>query len=148
MVLNSMGEKDFVKKLAQRINIPYIDLETAEIDPAATKYVSEKIARARKVVPISVSGNELRIAMVDALDFQTIDDIKVSSGLQVVPVLATSQAIEMALGRYYRGAEQAEKALQELQQDDGEDTAKEFDASSADIDSAPIVRIVNSILIP
>lgn len=147
MVLNPMGEKDFVKKLAQQINIPYIDLETAEIDPAATKYVSEKIARARKVVPISVSGNELHIAMADALDFQTIDDIKVSSGLQVVPVLATSQAIEMALGRYYRGAEQAEKALQELQQDDGEDTEKEFDASSADIDSAPIVRIVNSILI-
>jgi type IV pilus assembly protein PilB len=146
MALNPMGEKDFVKTLAQQINIPYIDLETAEIDPTAIKYVSEKIARTRKVIPISVSGNELRVAMADTLDFQTIDDIRVSTGLQVIPVLATSQAIDIVLGHYYRGAEQAEKALQELQQGDTDNTAKEFDASSADIDSAPIVRIVNSIL--
>ena len=141
-----MGEKDFLKTLAQKINIPYIDLETAEIDPAAIKYVSEKIARARKVVPISVSGNVLRLAMADTLDFQTIDDIKVSSGLQVVPVLATSQAIDIALNLHYRGMEQAEQALQELQRDSAEEAVPEFAASSAGVDSAPIVRIVNSIL--
>lgn len=146
MALNPMNEKEFVKTLAQQINIPYIDLETAEIDPTVIKYVSEKVARTRKVIPISVSGNELRVAMADTLDFQTIDDIKIFSGMQVIPVLATSQAIDIALGRYYRGAEQAEKALQELRQDDTDDTAQSFDASSADVDSAPIVRIVNSIL--
>lgn len=146
MTLNPVSEKDFVKRLAEQIDIPYIDLETAEIDPSTIKYVSEKIARTRKVIPISVSGNKLRVAMSDTLDFQTIDDIKISTGLQVVPVLTTSQAIEIALERYYRGTEQAEKALQELRQDDDDDDIQGFDASSADVDSAPIVRIVNSIL--
>lgn len=147
MASNQMTEKDFVKTLAKKIGITFIDLETTEVDPAALKHVSEKIARERRVVPVSVSGDELVVAMADALDFQAIDDIKVRSGMNVTPVLATPQAIDIALGKYYRGSEQAEQALQEFASDSAEEDFQSMDSLAADIDNAPIVRIVNSILL-
>ena len=138
-------EKDFLRMLAKSIDLPFIDLETTEIESAAIRCVSEKLARAHRLIPVSVSGRELRVAMADALDFQAIDDIKIASGMEVVPALAAPGAIDFALGRCYRGAEQAEQAVLDLNLD-SDSAANEFDASAADIDNAPIVRIVNSLL--
>lgn len=143
---NPMEEKDFVRALARKINIPFVDLETMEINSVAIHYVSEKIAKTHRVIPVKVSGNELVVAMADASDFQAIDDIKISSGLSVKPVLAVPQAIDIAINQHYRSTEQAELALQDFNQGDDEEQVNEFDASAADIDNAPIVRIVNSIL--
>lgn len=142
----AMNEKDFLRSLAQKINIPFIDLETAEIDPLAVKCVSEKLARGHGVMPVSLTGNTLTVAMSDATDFQAIDDIKITSGKQVVTMLASPQAMRVVLDRFYTNSEQAEQALQALEQDTNEPETT-FDTSAADIENAPIVRAVNSILL-
>lgn len=142
----TLGEKELLRSIAQKINIPFVDLENVEINPNAVKCVSEKIARSHHVMPIDVNGNELRIAMSDPLDFQTVDDIKITSGMHVVTALASFQAINVVLDQYYTSSEHTEQALLDFSQGNEEKPANEFDTSSADIDSAPIVRIVNSIL--
>lgn len=139
-------EKDFLKTLSKKINIPFVDLETVEIDPQAIKFVSEKIAREHCIVPIAVSDRQLTIAMSDATDFQAIDDIKISSGKQVVPVLASPKAMRIILDRFYTNSEQTEQALQDLEQEIEPEEAA-FDVTAADIDNSPIVRVVRSILL-
>ncbi len=84
--------------------------------------------------------------MSDATDFQAIDDIKITSGKQVRPVLASPKAMAIMLDRFYTNSEQAEQALQDLEQPE-EEVEPAFAVSSADIDNAPIVRIVKSILL-
>lgn len=143
---SSYNEKEFLQSLAQKINIPFIDLETAEIDPLAVKCVSEKIARGHRVMPVELKGNKLAVAMSDATDFQAIEDIKIMSGKQVVPMLASPQAMSILLDKFYTNSEQAEQALQTLEQNEDEPETV-FDASTADIENSPIVRIVNSILL-
>lgn len=142
----AMGEKEFLRSLSEKINIPFVDLETSEINPLAIKYVSEKIARGHGVIPIDVTEDTLTVAMSDATDFQAIDDIKITSGKRVVPVLASPQAMQIVLDRFYTNSEQAEQALQNLN-DSQEEMETTVDISSIDIDNAPIVRIVNSILL-
>lgn len=144
--MDTMGEKLFLQNLAKKINIPFIDLEIADINPLAVKCVSEKIARGHHLMPVDLKDNTLTVAMVDTTDFQAIDDIKITSGKRVVPMLASAQAVRILQDRFYTNSEQAEQALHVLEQDEEEKEAV-FDASSADIENSPIVRIVNSILL-
>ena len=139
-------EKEFLQKLSAKINIPFIDLEDAEIDQSAIKFVSEKIARDHHVVPIAVHGNNITVAMADATDFQAVDDIKITSGKRVIPVLATSQAINTILNKYYTNTDMISETLQEFEEQDLLDDTPVFDAAAADIENAPIVRAINSIL--
>lgn len=140
------NKKELLQSIAQKTSIAFYDLETQEAEVAAVKLINENIAREHHVIPVRIEGDDLYVAMEDPLDFQAIDDIKIMSGKRVVPVLATSQAIQVALDRSYTGTEQAEQALQDFVQNNEEERENEFDAASADIESAPIVRIVNSIL--
>ena len=140
-----MGEKEFLISLSQKINIPFMDLETVEINPLAIRFVNEKIAKKHGLIPIDIKGDVLTVAMSDATDFQAIDDIKLTSGKRVTPVLASPQAVKIAQDRFYTSSEQAEQMLHELEQTYDEPEA--VVENTAGIDSAPIVRIVNSILL-
>ena len=138
------NEKDFLHALSGSTRIPFVDLETTEIDPLVMKYVSEKLARERGVIPIKLQGNELTVAMCDPTDFQTVDDIKISSGKKVVPVLASQQAMNMAIERHYTHTQKAEQAVQDFSMENQTETVVQM--TSAEVEGAPIVRIVNSIL--
>lgn len=138
------NEKDFLHALSGSTRIPFVDLDAIEIDPLVVRYVSEKIARERGVIPIKLEDGELTVAMCDPTDFQTIDDIKISSGKRVTPVLASQGAMNNVIERFYTQTKKAEKAIQDFGQ-----TAKDepvVTTTSAEVEGAPIVRIVNSIL--
>ena len=139
--------KVFLEKIAENTNITFYDLETETIEPEAAKLISESVARKHNVIPVHIVGDSLYVAMDDPLNFEAIDDVKLLSKKNVIPVLATSQAIQNAIDRNYTGTEQAEQALQDF----AHDTKKEkvdtqVNTSLSDIENAPIVRIVNSIM--
>ena len=138
------NEKDFLHALSGTTRIPFVDLETTEIDPLVIKYVSEKLARERGVIPIRLQDNELTVAMCDPTDFQTIDDIKISSGKRVTPVLASQQALNHVIERYYTQTKKAEQAIKDFGLDNDVETVQQL--TSSEVEGAPIVRIVNSIL--
>ncbi len=140
-----MDTKTLLKSISKSTNIDFYDLDNEEIEDAAVKLVNEKIAREHHLIPVRLIDGSLYVAMEDPLDFAAIDDIKIMSGKKVVPILATAQAIKIAQDNHYTSSEQTEQALRDFANDNEEDKEKEFDASFADIESAPIVRIVNSI---
>jgi type IV pilus assembly protein PilB len=77
------------------------------------------------------------------VDFIALEDARVVSGLEVLPMLAPESAIETAINKLY-GNEYAETAIKELaEEDDGDATDK--DTVVSNISNAPIVRLVNSI---
>lgn len=138
------NEKDFLHALSGTTRIPFVDLETTEIDPLVIKYVSEKLARERGVIPLRLQDNELTVAMCDPTDFQTIDDIKISSGKRVTPVLASQQALNHVIERYYTQTKKAEQAIKDFGLDNEVEAVQQM--TSSEVEGAPIVRIVNSIL--
>ncbi len=145
--LDTANEVLLLKKLARNIGMDYVELEEMEISSDAIQVVGENIARKHLIVPISIIDDTLRVAMADPLDFQAIDDIKLTSGKRVVPVLASKQAIKAVLDKVYAHSEQAEQAIQEFNSDHVQNTTEMTSEVMRDIDNAPIVRIVNSIFI-
>ncbi|MDH7482572.1 MAG: ATPase, T2SS/T4P/T4SS family [Armatimonadota bacterium] len=103
MDLGFANEKQVLQARARQLNIPFVDLTTQKIDPAAINVVPENIVRRHKVMPVMKNGNRLTVAMADTNNIMALDDLRSVTRLQIQPALATAQAIEEAIERNYRG---------------------------------------------
>ena len=85
--------------------------------------------------------------MADPMDMTAIDDFNIVTNLQVVPAVATSNDIFLALDRYY-GNTETMKAAQEYAKEREGIAAKlqEGDATSQDVQNSPVVQLVNSMV--
>ena len=59
------------------------------------------MAKKHTVIAIAVTGKRLTVATNDPVNFIVLEDIKVSTGMDTVPVLATQTAINRAIGKCY-----------------------------------------------
>ena len=71
---NLVPESKLIQAKAQLYNIPYMDLTTAPVAPAALAVLPSEVAGRFKVFPITVDKKEkvLTLAMADPLDFSAI----------------------------------------------------------------------------
>jgi len=96
-----VSDRDVYEAKAHEMNIPFADLDRTTLDPGALNIVKESVAKRHNVVPIKKDGNRLWLAMADPNNIMAIDDVRISSRCQVLPVLASPGAIEDALRRAY-----------------------------------------------
>lgn len=134
--------------LEYQLGIPYVDLAEYHISTEAAKIITETLARRHILIPIKITEKELYVAMEDPLNIFAIDDVKIFSGKDIVPMLADEEQILRAIELNY-GKEQANQAAEQYKQDH----AVEVDAANAEADasldavkSAPIVKLVNTVL--
>lgn len=142
-----VSEKDMILALQEQLNIDYVKLSDLEIDKSIPTLISEKVARRYELIPISLEDDKLMVAMVDPLNFFAREDICLITGLKVVPVISLRNEILNAIDVYYtKGV--SDEIYQELD-DNFNLTAysNELDEDSlAEINNAPIVKLLNSIL--
>src|SRR3989344_1927860 len=93
---NLVPESKLIQAKAQLYNIPYMDLTTAPVAPAALAVLPSEVAGRFKVFPITVDKKEkvLTLAMADPLDLSAIEFIEAKTGLNVKPVAAELTKIE------------------------------------------------------
>lgn len=71
-------------------------------NPSAVVLLTEKFCRARQVLPIDFHKNRaLVLAMVNPADVLTIDDVRLITGLEVIPVVATLGVLSEAWEAVY-----------------------------------------------
>jgi len=150
MDMGFISRELLITVLTTQMGIDFIELKAAKIDENVIKLVSDKLANQYKVMPIGYAEdnpNILRLAMADPMDLVAIDDIAITSNLQVEPVLAFEDDIQECIGKYY-GNVQAIKAAEDYraEQASGELTQEEQDMMKEDIENSPIVLLVNQIL--
>ena len=97
-------------------DIPTVELKEYQIDESALRTVPESIARKATLIPLSVSGDTLLLAMAYPEDIQTIRDITTKSGKRVRIVHASATEINNAINLYYRSSEEIENSLGKLEQ--------------------------------
>jgi type IV pilus assembly protein PilB len=160
-LLVSMGyitERDRVKALAVQWGVPFAQLADLEISPQAARVITAEVARRFKVVPISIEGKKLTLAMKNPLDIFAIDEIRLISGLDVEPIIATEQDILNTINLVYR-ANQSETPQAVFELIEGLDAAAEITIAGTDSDEdinidelkeltqdSPIVQLANMIV--
>lgn len=144
----TIPDEDFAKIYAEFLDIPYIDLRTAKMNPAAMKDISRKAATTYRFIAFDVKENTLLVAMESPDDFQALEAVKFIAkrkGLTSQVYLASSEAIEDALGG--TGAVEAEigGALKEFSQElseakeDGKKGIKDIERI---VGEAPVTKVV------
>jgi type IV pilus assembly protein PilB len=146
---NFVSEDDLIEVLEFQLGIPHVKLDRYPIDPEAVGLISETIAKRHVVIPIKVEGERIVVAMSDPLNVFAIDDINIYTGKEVQPVLAKSEEIRRNIDRYY-SKQEAMKAAEDFMKEVGIteklEKAKELAQSgSDDVNSAPMIKLVNSI---
>ena len=140
-----MTEFDILRAVSSQYDYPIIDLSSIEVDPKATALLNQKFCEDNVVLPIGFDNDNLVVAIDDPMNITIEDELQFQTGYQITLMLATHSSIIDAIKVNY-GKESAAKAAQEL----GEDLAKDDQAEGSEfedaINSAPVVKLVNSMI--
>lgn len=97
----NLVSKDELNKLyAYILGTPFVDLSKETIAPEILKMIPEPIAKKYKIVAFDKSNGDLKVAMLNPGDLQTIEFIKKKTGLSVTPCLTTEEGISSILKQY------------------------------------------------
>jgi len=155
--------------LEKQMGVPHVDLETADIPEEIIGIVEESIARRHKLIPIEKDNNILKVAMSDPMNIFSVDDLRLATGMEIMPLLADEEQIVAILNDYYekvaatvsespdkktdskepqRGVmdleEEIKKVNEEINVEINEEQEQEDEIIEiSDVDNAPIVRMVN-----
>ena len=140
-----VSEAKLTEVLAQHLGLEFVDLATYRVDLTAVALLDEKMAQRHLTIPLAFDGETIIIAMADPTNIFALDDVKMSTGHQVMPVVATKSDIEDAIRTYYResgdGMEKADEFADDVV-DDKELAALVGTAA----DDAPMVRFINFVI--
>jgi hypothetical protein len=104
-VLIEMGlitEDILAEILAQLLSIPCAKPgQLQNIPENVIKIISAELAEKHKVMPVSVSGKKLTLAMAEPHKLQAIDEISFRTGYIIRPILALEVRLVFALENYY-----------------------------------------------
>ena len=138
-----MSEIKFAQALAGKLKVPYVDLQTFKIDDEAVSKIPESLAKKHTVIAIDIVGKRLTVATDDPINFNILEDVKVITGMDTIPVLATRSAINKAIGDKYTMAniDSVNESLNQFGMDEADD-----EASKERVESAPIVKLATTIV--
>jgi type IV pilus assembly protein PilB len=153
--LGLASEDAVATAIAQGLQLECLSAELPEIAAEIGVLLPANFCRKHLVVPLSLKGNSLRLAMADPLDYSAIQDVMFRTSKQVVPVVATQLSIGILLNRVpsesIEGQETYENltgAIPEGEVIPAEDMEEVVDAAklAKDTKLAPVIRLVNLML--
>ena len=143
-----VSETQVVHALSARLKVPYIDLVTAKIDIEAVKKIPEEVARKNTVIGYKMQSGRLYVATNDPVNFYIFEELKITSGMEIIPMLATKSAITETIDRAYSQNATSDIMNDINQEYDANAALMQAELENADerIDNAPIVKLVNTLL--
>ena len=128
---------------AERFGLDHVDLAVYKPDLTAVNMVSPQAARRYNAIPIGFqSSGVLLVAMADPSNVLALDDLKLMTGHEIRPAVASAEDIASLIGKMNR----LDDAVAEAAEDED---LEEFSAVSEireSADDAPIIKLVNSII--
>ncbi len=138
-----VSETQLAQALSIRLKVPFVDLSTTQINREAVMKIPEEKAKEKLVLAYAISNNRLLVATNDPINFYIFEELKVQTGMEIIPQISTKTAITEAIGKFY-SQQQVDSAVNELNDGaQGEELSAEQVESGERIDNAPIVKLVN-----
>ncbi|MEL7297261.1 MAG: type IV-A pilus assembly ATPase PilB [Pseudomonadota bacterium] len=153
VVENSLAEpRAIAVAAAHEFGVPLLDLDAIEIDLDVIRTVDQALLNKHGVLPLSLRGKRLFLAIADPTNLAAIDEIQFQSRLRVDTVVVeqdklaervskTLEAIDTTMSSF----DDDDFDLENLDVSGGE--AEVDDVTKDDVDDAPVVRFVNKVLL-
>ncbi|EMR05203.1 Type II traffic warden ATPase [Bhargavaea cecembensis DSE10] len=131
-------ELQLVETLEIQLGIPHVNLFRYPFEPQIFSLVPKEFAKRNLLVPLKTEEDRLYVAMVDPMDYIAIEDLRLSTGFQIEPVIASKDDIVRTIAKFYEESFDELFIEQERLQQEDEDNLTDLDS--------PVVRLVNQIL--
>lgn len=147
--LGCLTEDALLAYLQKEYRLPIVDPANLDIAEEVIQLIPHTLITKYYLVPISLAGSSLTLAMADPSNLAAIDEVKFLTGYDVKVTVSSISSIRRAVERFYDQAMKYDEVLSDLRgqnievlQDQGEISLQELEAASED---APVVRLVNAI---
>lgn len=145
-----LTEQQLLEILELVLGIPHVQIGKLNINPEAVKLLPPRLIRFHKILPISVRKRNITLAMADPLNHQALDDVRMVTGRDVTPVLASEKELDIAIRQFlaFRLDPNIDIILSELNQEGKlpAPNTKDIPLTRTE-DEAPLIRVVNSIML-
>ncbi|MCK4772458.1 MAG: Flp pilus assembly complex ATPase component TadA, partial [Candidatus Latescibacteria bacterium] len=149
-----LTEQEILDYLGKQLNVGVISLKIDDLKHEVTSMIPADVAKKFNVIAVERNGNTLTVAAADPTNIFVLDSIKFVTGFNVKPVIAAESAIKEAIDSLYAVEDTAEAVEDVLRDFEGEELEileeeeeMEEEALEAAISDAPLVRLVDSIII-
>jgi type IV pilus assembly protein PilB len=144
------NDSQIVDALEASLGIRRVNLQLLYIDESVLKLLDEEFVTKARIMPINIHGRRIVIATNDPLDFPTIENVRLRTGMNVETVLSTQNDIDTAIARYY-GFSKTLKSLgievKETKKEDEKFYEELLTDPDKDANESPIIQLVNQILL-
>src|ERR1700690_2577100 len=117
--------------LTEITHVPYVDCDNLEIEPEVLSLLPRAIAKRCCVLPIHCQGTKLVVAMAEPQNLQVLDELRFSTGMDIIPRLSFRTEISKAVDKSYGQVEEAQAAVAEAIAPTTDDPGMEFISSSS-----------------
>ncbi|KIL46212.1 GspE/PulE family protein [Jeotgalibacillus campisalis] len=131
-------EQQLIEVLEIQLGIEQVSLYRYPIDTNLFTLIQKEQAQRNLIIPLKKEGDKLYVAMADPMDYFIIEDLRLSTGFNIKPVISTKDDIIRAVNKYY----ETEEGFEELKLDDKQEISNQ---DLTDMES-PIIRLVNQLL--
>ena len=139
----ALSREQLAHALGERFGLDYVDLGVFQPDLAAVNLISPQAAKRFDAVPIGFDeSGTLIVAMADPSNVLALDDLKLMTGHEVRPAVASSEDIGGLIARMSRLDEAVASAMEG---EDEEDLAPVTEIRES-AEDAPVIKLVNSII--
>ena len=140
-------EEDVLRWLANEYGVDYTTLDDVEPDRQLLSLFPARILLKEELLPLKRLNGTVEVATSRLFATQGLDALKTLTGLNLKPILASSEAIQreikkrLGVGADTIGTLEEEKALEVV-----DENAEDTDLGAAEEDEASIIRFVNQVL--
>jgi type IV pilus assembly protein PilB len=138
----ALSADQLARATAERFGLDHVDLTIYKPDLAAVNLLTAQTARRYNAIPIGFHANgTLLIAMSDPSNVLALDDLKLMTGYEVRPVVASTEDIASLIAKMNRLDDAVADAIDEEEEED----VSVVDIRESAVD-APVIKLVNSIV--
>ncbi len=138
--MKMVSEGALTSILARQIGLRYVDLANYDVDISASSLIDAETARRYTLIPIGFENDKLLVAMADPTNVFALDDVRIMTGMEIEPVVATKEDIMSAINRYCRTDADMDISMEEFVEQVSEEVGE------AEVEEAPIVKYVNLLI--
>ena len=152
-----ISEEELLYLLSKQLYMPTLHLGRYKFEPEIVKLIPEHMARQYNVVPLSLMGNTLTVAVSDPLNIFALDDLRTLTGFKIDTVLSPEDEIIKVIDeQYHLDSQDMHDILEEASHQEAgvEDKdielmrQEDLEITSAvkESEKAPIVKLVDLML--
>ncbi|MHB9030542.1 MAG: type IV-A pilus assembly ATPase PilB [Candidatus Latescibacterota bacterium] len=146
--LGYVSERDLTETLAKQLGVQPVELRLEDLDEDVVNIIPAEVAVKFQVIAFEKLNKVLKVAISDPTNTFALDSIKLITGCKVEPYIAADSSIRHIIDKIYKTTEEMSSILDDINTEDFEVVEeREEEITGVNVDDAPLVRLVNSLLV-